>query len=136
MPPATLELTAPGTYGPIGATLVPLLAAERASVARLEGTTPEAGPRDSSRVDLGQLADQARRLGEDWERALGRGISSDAEIETIRGVQTAGMLVAQAVNHATDHRAHICKVLGAHRTQPPPLDPFAYGAAVRAPLLR
>jgi len=131
MPPATLELTAPGTYGPIGATLVHLLRAERAYVARLEGKTPEAGPRDASRVDLGDLADQARRLGEDWERALGRGINPDGEIETIRGVQTAGTLVAQAVNHATEHRAHICTVLGAHGMQPPALDPFAYGAAVR-----
>jgi len=131
MPPATLELTAPGTYGSIGATVVHLLRAERAYVARLEGKTPEAGAGAASRVDLGQLAGQARQLAEEWERALGRGINSDAVIETIRGVQTAGTLVAQAVNHATEHRAHICTVLGAHGMQPPALDPFAYGAAVR-----
>jgi uncharacterized damage-inducible protein DinB len=35
------------------------------------------------------------------------------------------------VNHAAEHRAHICTVLGAHGMQPPALDPFAYGAAVR-----
>jgi uncharacterized damage-inducible protein DinB len=130
LPQTTLDLSAPGTYGPIGETLTHLLRAERAYLAHVKGETPKFGPRDSQ-VDLAQLAGQARLLGEEWERLLQAGINSDQKAQTMHGVQTAGTLLAQVVNHAAEHRAHVCTVLGAHGMQTPPLDPFSYRAAVR-----
>jgi uncharacterized damage-inducible protein DinB len=129
MPPATLDLSAPGTYGPIGATLAHLLRAERAYLAHVKGERPTPEQRDPH-VDLAQLADQARSLGEQWEHLVQVGINSDLEAQTMHGVQTAGTLLAQVVNHATEHRAHVCTVLGAHGLQPPALDAFSHRAAV------
>ena len=40
LPPPTLELSAPGTFGTIGATLAHILGAERAYLARLRGRRP------------------------------------------------------------------------------------------------
>jgi len=128
LPPATLELSAPGTFGTIGATLAHILGAERAYLARLRGETPTPG---QGTQDLAQLADEARTLGEEFEHLLQAGITPDLEVETKLGPQTAGTLLAQIVNHAAEHRAHVCTVLGAHGMQPPALDAFAYRAAVR-----
>jgi uncharacterized damage-inducible protein DinB len=127
MPPATLDLSAPGTFGTIGATLAHIVGAERAYLARLKGETPTAG---QGTQDLAQLAGEAKSLSEEFERLLQAGINPDLEVQTKLGPQTAGILLAQIVNHATEHRAHVCTVLGAHGMQPPALDAFAYRAAL------
>jgi uncharacterized damage-inducible protein DinB len=128
MPPETVDLSAPGTYGPIGETLAHLLRAERAYLAHVKGEKPTFGQRT---LDLALLAHEARSLGEQWEYLVQVGINPDLEAETMHGVQTVRTLIAQVVNHATEHRAHVCTVLGAHGMQTPPLDPFSYRAAVR-----
>ena len=128
MPPATLDLSAPGTFGTIGATLAHIVGAERAYLARLKGETPTARERTQ---DLARLAEQAKSVGEELEHLLQGGIDPDLEVQTKLGPQTAGIVLAQIVNHATEHRAHICTVLGAHGMQPPALDAFTYRAAVR-----
>ncbi|HEY8863531.1 MAG TPA: DinB family protein [Candidatus Dormibacteraeota bacterium] len=130
MPPETLDLSAPGTFGPIGPTLAHILSAERAYMTRLKGGTPVPRPRDS-KVDMAELADQARSLGEEWEHLLQAGINADLEVQTRQGPQMAGTLLVQVVNHATEHRAHVCTVLGTHGIEPPALDAFTYRAAVR-----
>jgi uncharacterized damage-inducible protein DinB len=130
MPPATLDLSAPGTYGSIGATLAHLLRAERAYLAHVKEEHPAAEQRDMH-VDMDQLADQARSLGKQWEYLVQVGINPDLEALTMHGVQTGGSLLAQVVNHATEHRAHVCTVLGTHGMRPPALDAFSYRAAVR-----
>jgi uncharacterized damage-inducible protein DinB len=130
MPPATLDLSAPGTYGSIGATLAHLLRAERAYLAHVKGERPTAEQRDPH-IDLAQLADQARSLGEQWEHLVRVAINPDLEAQTMHGVQTTGALLAQVVNHATEHRAHVCTVLGAHGLEPPALDAFSHRAAAR-----
>ena len=128
MPPETVDLSAPGTYGPIGETLAHLLRAERAYLAHVKGEKPTFRQRT---LDLAMLADEARSLAEQWEYLVQVGINPDLEAETMHGVQTVRTLIAQVVNHATEHRAHVCTVLGAHGMQTPPLDPFSYRAAVR-----
>lgn len=127
LPLATLDLSAAGTFGTIGATLAHILGAEQAYVARLKGETPAAGQRPQ---DLDQLGDQARSTGEELRHLLQVGIDPEREVQTKLGPQTAATLLAQIVNHATEHRAHVCTVLGAHSMQPPALDAFAYRAAV------
>jgi len=128
MPPATLELSVPGTFGTIGATLAHIVGAEQAYLARLKGETPKPGQRTQ---DLTRLADQVRSIGKELEHLLQGGIDPDLEVHTKLGPQPVGIVLAQIVNHATEHRAHICTVLGAHGMQPPALDAFAYRAAVR-----
>src|SRR5258708_3444319 len=47
------------------------------------------------------------------------------------GHRRPAAVLAQAINHGAEHRAHVCTVLGAHDLQPPALDAFAYCEAVR-----
>lgn len=37
--------------------------------------------------------------------------------------------VAQALNHGTEHRAHLCTILGAHGTPPPQIDAWSWAEA-------
>ncbi len=127
--PGTLELTAEGTYGPIGVTLAHIVRAERAYLSHLRGEQPRPGPLAANLVEIGAAA---RSLAQDWEDFLRIGIDPAVQVHTIRGAQTAGTVLAQAINHGAEHRAHVCTVLGANGLQPPALDAFAYGDAVRA----
>jgi uncharacterized damage-inducible protein DinB len=126
VPLGTLELTAEGTYGPIGATLAHLVRAEGAYVSHLRGEMPH--PRTLA-ADLVEIGAEARRLAQEWEHLLEVGIDPAAEVQTIRGTQSAGTVLAQAINHGAEHRAHVCTVLGAHGLDPPALDAFAYREA-------
>ncbi len=128
LPLGTLGLTAEGTFGPIGATLAHVIRAEGAYVSHLRGETPHPRPLAADLVDIGA---EARRLAQEWEHLLEAGIDPAAEVRTIRGTQTAGTVLAQAINHGAEHRAHVCTVLGAHDLQPPALDAFAYSEAIR-----
>src|SRR5260370_36899892 len=87
LPPATLDLSAPGTFGTIGATLVHLVGAERAYLARLKGETPTAGERTQ---DLARLGEEARSLGEGLEHLCEGGRDPDLAGRTKLGPQTPG----------------------------------------------
>jgi uncharacterized damage-inducible protein DinB len=129
LPPETLQLSAEGTYGSIGATLSHLVRAEGAYLARLTGETPHPGP--ATQRDLADVGAEAGRLAHRWEELLKAGIDPATSVTTMRGTQTAGAIQAQAINHAAEHRAHVCTVLGAHGLQVPALDPFAFGETVK-----
>ena len=129
LPNEALLLSAEGTFGTIVATLAHLVRIERAYLARLRGEQPKPG--NGGEPDLRLLAELAQRSSEDWEHLLTEGIDGGKETESIRGIQTMGILVAQALSHAGEHRAHVCTVLGAHGLDVPAIDPFAYGEARR-----
>jgi uncharacterized damage-inducible protein DinB len=126
--PGTLQFSAEGTYGPIDATLSHLVRAEGAYLAHLKGATPQSGR--AGPTDLVEIGNEAQRLADGWEQLLKAGVDPATSVSTIRGTQTAGVILAQAINHGAEHRAHVCTVLGAHGLQPPALDPFAYGEAI------
>lgn len=131
--PETMDLSAEGTYGPIGSTVAHIIRAERAYLARLRGDVPQPGQQPP--IDLQELLADATRLAQDWDRLLDTGVDTAAIVITARGPQTKSIILAQAINHGAEHRAHVCTVLGAHGLQTPALDPFAYrpGAAEGQP---
>lgn len=124
LPPETIELSAEGTYGSIGSTLSHLIRAERAYLARLRGQVPQPG--QPAQIELGGLLVEAQRLAQDWDQVLEAGLDAHTTVVTMRGTQTAGTVLAQAMSHGAEHRTHVCTVLGAHGLQPPAIDPFAY----------
>src|SRR5260370_9955691 len=79
LPPASLGLSAPGTFGTSGATLAHIVGAERAYLARLKGETPTPG---QGTQDLAQLADQAKSGGGGIEHLLEAGINPDIVCQT------------------------------------------------------
>ena len=127
-----LQLTAPGTYGSIAATLMHLVAAEQRYLRRLEGTKPDLSERDPAPPSIGTLSAHAMRSGDQLIEAARR-IKPDATIEEERGGSlirlNLGVVLVQALHHGNDHRTHICTILGAHEIPYGDMDVWAYGQA-------
>ena len=128
---AQLDAQAPGAYGPARDTLVHLCAAEERYVSRLTGETQENPLRESAGFPgFEELRERSRHSGEALvaiaekfqpTRVL-RGTYRD-EPYSIRAI----VLIIQAINHATEHRANIITSLAAQGIEPPEIDGWAYG---------
>ena len=114
-----LDLTTPGTYGAIRATLQHLVAADESYLATITGKP--ARPLPGEQVPLEALADRIRELGPRWD-ALARDPGAPSrEVTTGDGWRTpAAVPIAQAIHHAECHRGHVLSVIGArHRASRP-----------------
>jgi uncharacterized damage-inducible protein DinB len=126
-----LQLTAPGTYGTIAATLQHLMAAEQRYLWRLGGDDAGFSEHDEFR-GIAQLSQDADQSGNRLIDAAGR-LDGDAWIETTFRNQSVRLrprvILLQALHHGNDHRTHVCTVLGANGIECGDLDVWAYGAA-------
>lgn len=126
-----LDAGSPGTYGRLRDTLVHLCAAEERYVSLLTGQTPERPLRESEGFSgFDELARRARLSGE----ALIELAAPFQPDHVLRGSWREGpyairavIPVIQAINHATEHRAHVATILGQQGLQPPDIDGWAYG---------
>lgn len=129
-----LELTTPGTYGTIAATLLHLIGAEQRYLRRLIGTEPSLNERDGF-PGVAALVPLAERSGDALIEVSGR-LQPDAVIDTKYGDQSfrlhLGVVLLQALHHGNDHRTHICTILGAHGLEYGDMDVWSYGEATGA----
>lgn len=128
-----LGATVDGTYGTIRDTLIHLVVSETSYVARLRNTErPRSGWRDEfpgfptlraaaaqSGADLIELAANA-----DATRMI-RGQHGNGQ----RFALPMGILLVQAVNHATEHRSQIATILTQLGIEPPALDGWSFGVS-------
>jgi uncharacterized damage-inducible protein DinB len=126
LPESVLEAHVPGTYGTVRETIGHLAGTEEGYLAMLTGAlAPGALPRDATATpDLATLREHALRAGQqldlatvrDHLRASGKGlIAYAASVEGDPTVQVAwpdqvyelpaSLVLAQAINHATEHRS-------------------------------
>jgi uncharacterized damage-inducible protein DinB len=128
-----LDTNLPGTYGSIRSTLLHMLGAEERYVARLHGE--QAGPRleDAPFPGFDALRASAERTGS----ALVDILENLQENTVLRGTWRGEpyelpimVLVIQALNHATEHRAHIGSLMGHQGIEPPDSDGWEYGDQV------
>ena len=120
-----LELTAPGTYGTIAATLQHLLAAEQRYVRRVLGSEPRLSEKDDF-PGVARLSEHAVRSGDDLIEAA----KVDPDGSTPRGetgVVKHWVVMAQAIHHGNDHRTQICTILGQNGISCGEMDVWAYG---------
>ena len=129
-----LQLTAPGTYGTIAATLVHLLSAEQRYLRRFG--VGERGINERDVVPgLAILRDHAVRSGDQLIEVAGRIKPDDAIEEKGQGRLfrlELGVVLLQAMHHGNDHRTHVCTILGSHGIEYGGLDVWAYGEATAA----
>jgi uncharacterized damage-inducible protein DinB len=117
-----LDLTTPGTYGTIRATLQHLVAADESYLATITGKQP-AHPLPPEHVPLQALADRTRELGPRWDAMARDPEAPSREVTTGDGWRTpAAVPIAQAIHHAECHRGHVLSVIGAHGIELPGLD--------------
>lgn len=128
-----LDASAPGTYGRIRDTLVHLVGAEQNYVALLTREYHERPLRFGDAFPgIADLQERARWSGERLIALAGR-VDPDEILRGTRQGQPYAISVAipmiQAINHATEHRAHVITILSQLGVSWPDLDSWAYGEA-------
>lgn len=117
-----LDLTTPGTYGTIRATLQHLVAADESYLATITGRQP-ADPLSAEQVALEALAERTRELGPLWDVLARDPETPSREVTTRDGWRApAAVPIAQAIHHAECHRGHVLSIIGAHSIELPGLD--------------
>src|SRR5256885_3715547 len=119
---AVLDATTPGTYGTIRDTLRHLVRSEEGYLARVTGKRHSEALGDEA-VSLDELAERIRRMGPHWEAAAQDPDLARRRVTTDDGWRLAGgVVMAQAIHHADDHRTHVMSVLSAHGVEGPDID--------------
>jgi uncharacterized damage-inducible protein DinB len=127
-----LQLTAPGTYGTIAATLLHLMSAEQRYLSRLEGSKPDINENGPA-LSIASLREHAVRSGDQLIEAASRIKPNDAIDEERDGRLLRlklGVVLVQAMHHGNDHRTHVCTILGAHEIPYGDMDVWAYGQTI------
>ena len=128
-----LETNAPGTYGPIVATIRHLVGADSWYLHRLSGERYP--PIEEEGMDLAELRAAIDHNAAAWSEIL----AADPDPEEILEVRrddgsayraTKGIRLAQVLHHGTDHRSQICTALTSLGFEPPEIGVWEYGAAV------
>ena len=133
--PDQLELTAPGTFGTIHATLEHLVRADGGYQRRLTGGARVPPPDELP--PLASLRAAMEAQAGRWRDFLDRVDELDATHPEEPGEypqieHAVGLYFAQAVHHGNDHRTHICTILGAHGLEAPEFSAWEYLRFVRS----
>jgi uncharacterized damage-inducible protein DinB len=119
-----------GTYGSIRDTLQHTVNAERSYLHRLRTGQPYRPPADAPPLTLSELQESIRLSGEGLV-AIASTITAQDRVTvkwddgTSRSLPCA-ILLTQAINHATEHRAQIMATLTHIGLEPPELDGWSY----------
>ncbi|MGH2536685.1 MAG: DinB family protein [Candidatus Promineifilaceae bacterium] len=129
------EPLAGGVYGPVQSTLRHIANAERRYLGWLANRpytylTAEGQPEPDLETIRRSLAETGQEFvalaAEPPERQRARGLDpDDGEPYDV----PASLLLVQAINHASEHRAQVMVVLTQHGVEPPELDGWTYGEA-------
>jgi uncharacterized damage-inducible protein DinB len=133
---AALDAGAVGTYGSARDTLVHLFGAQGRYVAALRGTPADDAVReDQPFPGFDVLRQHARSSGAALEELAATLPEEHIVRRTYQGqerVIPAGIFLTQAINHATEHRAHIMTIMTQQGVEPPTIDGWAYGRAIES----
>ena len=128
--PEALGTTVPGTYGSILDTARHLVGADASYLFVLSGG--RVSPIDEDRMDIDELRGSMERSASEWPKVLHERADPDEVLVRRRddGSEThapAGLRLAQAIHHGTDHRSQICTALTTLGIEPPAIDLWDYG---------
>ena len=126
-----LAAPVPGTYGPIMATLAHLVSSDGWYLSFFR---EQPAPIDEeSDVSLADLRAAIAANGIAWRDLLAGGLDPEADLlergEGWEFHQPAGLRLAQAIHHGTDHRSQVCTALTSLGIEPPRISLWAYGEA-------
>jgi uncharacterized damage-inducible protein DinB len=126
-----LATSTPGTYGSIQATLAHLVSSDGWYLSFFRD---QPAPIDQeSNVTLADLRAAIAANGATWRDILAADPDPEADLVE-RGDgwefhQPAGLRLAQAIHHGTDHRSQVGTALTSLGIEPPEIDLWAYGEA-------
>lgn len=126
---AQLDATIIGAFGAIRETLRHIADAERSYFSRITTGQPFRRPEGGPAPTIAELQESLRISGEGLIEAAPRVQATDTVQIDWDGAQIAvpsTILLTQAINHATEHRAQIMAILTQLGIQPPELDGWSY----------
>jgi uncharacterized damage-inducible protein DinB len=129
-----LDADLKGTYGSIRDTLLHLCAAEERYVSGITGEVPAEPIAEGNFPGIEELKMRAGGSG----KALLAIVEREEGDRIIRGEHPVrgkyaiplSIFLSQALNHATEHRAHVCTILTQNHVDPPVLDVWTFQTKV------
>jgi len=124
-----LDATIVGAYGSIRDTLQHIVTAERSYVSRISTGQPYRRPEDAPPLTLAEMTESVRTSGSgliEWAPKVQAGDTVQVNWEGAPRDVPKTILLTQAINHATEHRAQVMAILTQLGTQPPELDGWSY----------
>jgi uncharacterized damage-inducible protein DinB len=117
-----------GTYGELGATLAHIASGELFYTRLLTGWVPDtAWQQDDPFTGVEPLLEIVRETGPRLQAAAAS-IAADLPVERDPGeLIPASVILVQAINHATEHRAHATTILTQLGITPPQIDGWHFG---------
>lgn len=128
-----LDATMLGAYGSIRDTLQHIVTAERSYFSRISTGQPLRRPADAPPMSIAEMQEAASASGDGLLEWAGR-VSSDDTVPvdwdgTPREVPKA-LILTQAINHSTEHRAQVMAMLTQLGIEPQELSGWAYFASL------
>ncbi len=124
-----LDATLLGTFGSIRDTLQHIVTAERSYFSRISAGQPYRHPKDAAPLTLAEMTEWARTSGAgliEWAPRVQAGDTVQIDWDGVLRDVPKTILLTQAINHATEHRAQIMVILTQLGIQPPELDSWSY----------
>ena len=124
-----LEATVPGTYGAIRDTFQHIALAERAYFSRISTGQRYQHPEDAEPMAIPGMVESVRETGEgliEWAHKVQAGDKVLIDWDGTPREVPKTILMTQAINHATEHRAQIMVIMTQLGIQPPDLDAWTY----------
>lgn len=124
-----LDGTLIGTYGSIRDTLQHVAVSERSYLSRLSTGQPYRRPQDAPPLTLAQIKESLSASGSglvEWAVKVQAGDAVQVDWEGAPRQVPKTIILTQAINHATEHRAQIMAILTQLGEQPPDLDGWTY----------
>ena len=126
---AQLDATIVGAFGSIRDTLQHIVTAERSYFSRISTGQPYRRPEDAPPLTLAEMTESVRTSGSgliEWAPKVQAGDMVQVNWEGAPRDVPKTILLTQAINHATEHRAQIMAILTQLGIQPPELDGWSY----------
>jgi uncharacterized damage-inducible protein DinB len=124
-----LAATTVGTFGPLYNTLRHIVSAEQSYLRRLTGQQPEPPLRPEDNPDVAALRAYAGHFGQGLISVAASTAPADivpVEWDEEQWPVPASLILTQAINHATEHRAQVMTILTQQGIEPPDLSGWAY----------
>jgi len=124
-----LDATISGIFGSIHDTLQHIVTAEQSYFLRISTGQPRRQPEDAPPLTIAKMMESVRLTGLgfiEWAPKVQADDTVQLDWEgTLREVPKT-IILTQAINHATEHRAQIMTILTQLGIQPPDLDSWSY----------
>ena len=129
-----LDATIDGAFGSIRDTLQHIVTAERSYLSRIRTGQPYRRPQDAPPLSIAEMTESVRTSGSglvEWASRVQSGDTVQVDWDGTERNVPKTIILTQAINHATEHRAQIMAILTQLGIEPPELDAWTYFDGIR-----